>query len=139
MTRSKRLQRIVKLADTAREIAATELRRSDAQLSQHQQQLAELKQFRAEYAHKTGRDDVPVSASSLQQQRRFIEQLDTAIGMLETRLAEVTLTRDRQQQTWLAQRQRVQTLGDVQRRARRSEARDGERRTQNEIDDRGPR
>ncbi|MBT8446203.1 MAG: flagellar export protein FliJ [Gammaproteobacteria bacterium] len=139
MTRSRRLQRIVKLADTAREMAATELRQSDAQLRQHQQQLDELKQFRAEYADTTRHAGGPVSAGNLQQQRRFIQQLDTAIGMLETRLEEVTLTRDRQQQCWLAQRRRVQTLGDVQRRAKRSETLDGERRTQNEIDDRGPR
>ena len=139
MTRSQRLQRIVKLADTAREVAASKLRESDAELSQHRRQLDELRQFRAEYADRTRHGGAPLTAASLQHQRRFIEQLDSAISLLETRLTEVSQVRERQQQSWLAERRRVEALGNVQRRAERSEALDDERRSQNDIDDRGPR
>ncbi|MGE0484877.1 MAG: flagellar export protein FliJ [Gammaproteobacteria bacterium] len=139
MTRSKRLERIVALAELKRRQASQQLAESRRA---HDADVAKLDQFRdyhAEYVSQLGSVGAVASAARLVEQRRFIEQIERTIEVLD-RQTQKSAARCREDiRQWQRESHRRDALGGILDDARSDAARGDEQRQQREIDDRGRR
>ncbi|MEQ8231924.1 MAG: flagellar export protein FliJ [Gammaproteobacteria bacterium] len=136
MTRSKRMQRIVALADAARKQASQQLAQSHRLQEESRQRLAQFKSYQQEYAKAIGQGQGTLTAASLREARRFIEQIERTIAALETQSRQAAQRCEEDVQRWQREARRVEALSGVLDGARRSEGRDAAGREQREQDDR---
>ncbi|WP_027897800.1 flagellar export protein FliJ [Zestomonas thermotolerans] len=88
LSRAKRLQPVVEMAEKAEREAARQLGQCQSQLAQAEAQLDELERYRADYHQQwltEGRQGV--SGQWLMSYQRFLSQLETAIGQQERSVA----------------------------------------------------
>ena len=139
MTRSKRIQSIVGLAQADERAAAAQLTKSHRAAREIEKKLQELKTCRQEYARQwQAQDGASLGASQMQSLWVFIRRLDEAIAHLETQLEIKLKIGELDQRRWLETRNRVRTLDDIADRHRKLEARAQMTREQREVDDRLP-
>ncbi|MEQ8661169.1 MAG: flagellar FliJ family protein [Gammaproteobacteria bacterium] len=136
MTRSKRMQRIVALADAARRQASQQVAQSHRLQEESQVRLAQFKTYQQEYAQSIGQGSGTLTASSLREARRFIEQIERTINALEVQSRQAAERCEEDVARWQREAQRVDALSGVLDAARRREGREEAGREQREQDDR---
>ena len=139
MTRTKRIQRIVALADVSRHAASQHLARSR---KAHDENAARLEQFRlyhAEYAKALGTGGSGMSAAAARELRRFLTQIERTIAVLEQQLRLSAEQCNVDVRTWQQAARRSDALGGILDTATSAAAQLDEGRLQREIDDRGVR
>ncbi len=135
MTKSERLQPIVRVSESkerqaARMLAETLKRRQEAET-----RLKELQTYREEYEQlfqRTSRSGV--GAEKLRDYRAFIAQLNQAIGYQEQKVSAAVMACESARSAWLKTRTRCQALGKVVDGHRRDERRSEDRREQKDSD-----
>jgi flagellar FliJ protein len=139
VTRSRRLERIVALAELKRRQASQQLAESRRAHDADVAKLAQFRDYHAEYVRALGGVGVTTSAASLLDQRRFIEQIERTIDVLD-RQTQKSAARCRDDiREWQRESHRRDALGGILASARNDAARGEEQRQQREIDDRGRR
>ncbi|MCB1749918.1 MAG: flagellar FliJ family protein [Gammaproteobacteria bacterium] len=139
MTRAKRLERIVALAELKRRQASQQLADSRRAHDANLEKLAQFRDYHAEYARALGQVGVTTSVASLGDQRRFIEHIQRTIDALD-RQTQKSAARCREDiQSWQRESHRRDALEGILDAARSAAARGEEQRQQREVDDRGRR
>ncbi len=136
MTRSKRMETIVRMAGRAEEDAARALSQSLNGLGECQARLDELRGYRQEYMQQFQAEGLTLGAAEMQYYRRFTHRLDGIIAQLEQQLAQHNQASDQHRKNWAAQHNKTHALGDIRDRYQREETRRDEHRMQLEIDER---
>ena len=137
MTKSKRLQPVVRVSETRERNAARLLAQATQRLQEAEERLKELQHYRDEYEQNFQRDShVGVGAAKLRDYRSFMAQLHQAIDFQQRKLSEATAACEAARQTWLASRTRCRVLDKVVDNHRRAERKDEERREQRDQDER---
>ena len=139
MTRTKRIQRIVALADVSRREASQHLARSR---KAHDENVARLEQFRlyhAEYAKALGTGGSGMSAAAARELRGFLAQIERTIVALDQQLRLSAEQCNADIRTWQSAARRSGALGEILDTAISAAAQLDEGRLQREIDDRGVR
>ncbi len=140
MTRSKRMDPVVQVAESRERDAARQLGEWQGRLAQHEARLAELLSYRDDYARQfesTGGNGL--GAQRLQDYRAFLERLNSAVRQQEDVLAHTRGEIARLRSRWLDKRTHAKALDKVVERYREDERRAAERREQNESDERANR
>jgi flagellar FliJ protein len=139
MTRSKRIESIVGLAQADEREAAARLSQSHREVSEVEKKLQELRLCRQAYARQwQAQGSTSMDAAQMQGLWVFIRRLDEAISHLEAQIQMKHKASERDKLRWLETRNKVRTLDDIASRHRRLEARALMLREQREMDDRGP-
>ena len=136
MTRSRRLKRIVELADLSKQTASQRLSDSRQKFDSNLQRLEEFKQYRREYTDTLGERARTMSGSAAKELRNFISHLDRTIAELEERVRQSDQEFQLDREKWQGETRRSRTLAEVLDRSRRQDAHRDERNQQSESDDR---
>ena len=139
MTRSERMARVTRLAQTAEQVAAQAFGRARSELERQIGQLRELQAYQIEYVTRLKNGGATLGGYEAQQLRMFVQRIEDAVSALAQRIRQTEHTCERERARWLAQRRKSGAYDDVTQRARREELGVAEKRLQREIDDRGPR
>jgi len=136
MTRSKRIQPVVRIAENREQDAARVLGESLKQLEAQEQRLQELTLYRDEYTRRfqnhAGGGMVP---ARMQDFRAFLVQLNQAIDQQRDVVERVRRESEQCRHQWLDQRTRAKALDKVVERYQREELRDADRREQKLLDE----
>ena len=137
MTRSKRMQPVVKVAVSREQHAARQLGECQRLLDTRNARLAELLAYQAEYAQRfEASGGAGLDMARMQDYRVFLARLNDAIAQ-QRRLVEAARSDYEQKKSkWLGARQHAQALDKVVDRYQRDEQRAQGRREQAEIDER---
>lgn len=136
MSRARRMQRIVALADAATRRASMQLANSRRALEQNQQQLEQFRGYQREYMASMHTAGTSISAAEARELRRFVAQLEQTISALQTR-AERAETQHRQDVArWHKEHRRADALNRILTREQRAELHVEQAREQREADDR---
>lgn len=136
MRRSQRLQRILKLADTAREQASMRVADSRRARDEGQDKLTQFEAYRREYQNQLSVSNSTLSSVQIRELRRFIAQIDSAISVLQQQSSRSEAQYRADISHWQAESRRTQTLTDMMNRARDEDRTSIERTSQHEIDER---
>lgn len=137
MTRSKRLNPVVKVAEHREKDAARRLGQSQQRLEQQRARLRELVGYRDEYHVKfqqtCGRG---VDVKQLQEYRLFLARLNDAIAQQQNTVVQAEREVERCRTSWLSTRTRSQALDKVRERYQDVERQEADRREQADLDER---
>ena len=136
MTKSQRLQPLVKVAESNEQKAAKVMAEAVALLNQHRNRLESLRQYRDDYVRRfaeAGAAGMP--ASQLIDYRAFISRLDNAIRDQEKIIDQHVQVVEDKKRVWLLTRSRTQSIDKAVDRFRRQEQRASDKREQRELDD----
>jgi flagellar FliJ protein len=138
MTRSKRLNSVVKLMNHRQQEAARRLGLCAQQLEQQRQRLQELETYREEYLH-SFQDymQVGMSMSRVSDYHHFIAHLDQAITQQQQSVYNAGKEYESCRQEWLNQRCSVKAMDKVVSRHQADEQRLEGKREQHENDESG--
>jgi flagellar FliJ protein len=137
MTRSKRLDSVLRMAEDRERDAAGALAQGRNRLAAQEQRLEMLLGYRAEYEERLKvRGAGGMGIGQLQEYRAFLDHLTRAIEHQRKTLAEAQQQRDVDRQHWLDETRRAQSLGKVQERLRDDEQRSAAAQEQRETDER---
>ncbi|MCP5144852.1 MAG: flagellar export protein FliJ [Gammaproteobacteria bacterium] len=136
MKRSYRLQRIVDLANTAEQAATGKLAGSEREVRGLEQQLAQLRAYRAEYETRLQHGMAPLGAYALQEYHLFMRRLDEAIEGVVKKLSDRQAQLTAQRQALVLQRRKNEILQGIQGRAAMLEDRNDQLRADIEATDR---
>ncbi len=136
MTRSKRMQSIINLAQHVEKDAALALADSVEKIKECENRLQELREAREEYIRDFQSPGAKMSAAQLIELRRFTSNLDDAISMLERQLHDQQQLNDHQRGVWHSSHNKVNALEGIQTRHKQEETRIHTNRQQMEVDDR---
>ena len=137
MKRSRRFEPVVKVAENREQEAAQALGEAQGVLTQAQQKLAELENYREEYVkrfHSTGA--VGMSAAQMMDYRTFLVKLDKAIVEQGVVVTQANNLVEKQRQEWFTRRGKVKMLDTVVTRYQADEQRDADRKEQGDQDER---
>ena len=137
MTKSKRMQPVVRVADQRERQAAVEMAEFRRFLDAQQAKLDELNNYRNDYARhfeQAGRGGM--DAARMADYRRILARLNDAIVYQEQRLASLYNEYEQVRRRWTDTRTRAAALDKVMERYREEERREGDRREQGESDER---
>jgi len=132
--RSQRLLPAVDKAHQNSELALRQLGEQRNRLSAAEQQLAELRRYREEYARDRHATGMPVHA--LLNRQQFIDRIDGAISQQAREVARRQRMLDMAGNAWRVAHARERALGVVVERANEVERLRDERREQNDADER---
>ena len=136
MTKSERLQPIVRVSESKERQAARMLAEALKRQQDVETRLKELQVYREEYEQLFQRNSRSgVGAEKLRDYRAFIAQLNQAIGYQEQKVSAAVTACAAARAAWLKTRTRCQALGKVVDGHRREERRGEERREQNDSDE----
>ncbi|GAB4356722.1 MAG: hypothetical protein Kow006_24010 [Gammaproteobacteria bacterium] len=136
MIRSRRMEPVARVAAHREQSAARSLAQQQERLAGQRAQLDELLHYRGEYAAQfQARAGGGVSATALQDYRKFMEKLDRAIQQQRLVIERQELEVERCRQQWIELRTRCDAMGKVVERFRSEERREADRREQSELDD----
>ena len=138
MARSKRLNSILRFAETDERHAAQSLAESGRAVQECQGKLEDMRRYRHEYAQRLQTGDA-MDAGEIQGVHRFLQQLDVAIGQLEAHSATLHHAKGTKLQQWLAMRNKAKAVKDIANKWRREEVRRADNKEQFELDDRAQR
>ncbi len=136
MTRSKKLQPVVKHVDKKEQSALKAVAISQQQLQQHLNQLQQLKDYKNEYANKhSSEKGVSYSALQLQEFNRFLNQLSDTIAQQQQVVAMAQREVDIKRQSWKVTRSRSDAMHKVVDRMQASEIKQAEKIEQKYMDE----
>lgn len=136
MTKSERLQPIVKVSASRERVAARKLAEAMCRHREAEERLKELQRYRDEYEQLFQRDPHKgVGAEKLCDYRAFVAQLNKAIGYQQHKVNEAASSCDEARGAWLATRTRCRALDKVVDHHRRAERQDESRREQRDTDE----
>ena len=140
MKKSKRIQPIIRVAESKEQKAATELGRAQNQLQEQLNRLQDLQNYRKEYQgrlQEAGRNGI--SVPKLQSFRGFLEKLETAVEQQKqaVKIAEELVARRKQQ--WFASRDKVKIYNKVATKYVNAELKQEEKQEQKDSDERAQR
>jgi flagellar FliJ protein len=137
MTRSKRIQPVLKVAETREREAARRVGESQLQLDQQRARLAELTAYRDEYARRfQSACSGGIDAAMFNDYRAFLTRLNQAIEHQRALIEAGEQAYADCRQRWLDVRRRSQALDKVAERYRRQEVKEENRKEQKESDER---
>ncbi len=137
MKRSRRLEPVVKVAESSEQRAAQALGDSQLALTQAEQRQAELENYRQEYTqrfHAAGA--LGMTAVQMMDYRTFLANLDRAIAEQTMLVEHASSLVEQQREAWFSQRGKVKMLDNVVARYRADEQRDANRKEQGDQDER---
>jgi len=137
MTRSKRMDPVLRVAEHRERDAARLLGESRQRLEQQRRRLQELLDYREEYSRRfeqTGGGGMDMK--QLNEYRAFLGRLNDAVAHQQGVIAKAEAEVERRRADWMALRSRMQSLDTVRERFRQEERREAERREQREADER---
>ncbi len=140
MKKSTRLQPVVKVAENREQQAAKALGDSQAVLTQAEQRLADLKQYREEYIqrfHTAGA--AGMAAAQMEDYQKFLHKLSMAIKQQVQIVAQAVSFMEQKRQAWFQTRGKTKMLDNVVSRYQATEQRETERKAQNEQDENSQR
>ncbi len=136
MTRSKRIEPVVKLAENRENDAARALGESMQQLERQEQRLLELTSYRDEYARRfESHAGGGMEPARLRDFRAFLAQLNQAIDQQRAVVEKARRDSEQQRRLWLGEHTRAKALDKVVERYRREEHHEAERREQKLLDE----
>jgi flagellar FliJ protein len=136
MVASHRLASAAQLAQRREDEAARVLAEAQRSLERQREELGRLRAYRQEYgARMVAEGERGLPGVQLRRYHGFLEQLDTVIGALESRLAELQNQHERRHHEWLAARARTEALDQVIARDEVASERRRERCDQHAADD----
>lgn len=138
MTRSERMQPIKHLADTRERDAGAGVAAARRVLEDREQQLAQLRAYRAEYANRAAHEGA-ADAVRLQNYHAFLARLADAIRQQEELVAAARRDLERTTAEWHERRIEAASLGKVVERIADAEQKAAERREQRDSDERALR
>ena len=140
MTRSKRLQPVVRVAESREQDAARRLGESQAELHRCQEQLAQLQAYRTDYAHSFHQAGAGgVDGARLQDFHTFLTNLDEAIAQQQARVQQAARVCEERRREWQATHTKTRMMEKVVGRAQQEEQREQDRREQRDTDERAQR
>ncbi|MGE0080902.1 MAG: flagellar export protein FliJ [Thiohalomonadaceae bacterium] len=111
MRKSKRMEPVLRIAESREDKAAQEFAESQRLLGEHERQLAQLQGYRREYQMRLDSQAAAgITASRLIETHRFLAQLDKAITQQQMMVEQATRVCSQKRQRWLAARQKSQTF-----------------------------
>jgi flagellar FliJ protein len=135
MTRSKRMESIKQLSGDRERDAATQVELARRALDDAERQLAQLRQYRAEYAERVAKGAAPDTAR-LQNFHAFLGRLSDAIAQQERAVGDALAALERATDTWRERRIEAASIGRAVDKIASGERRVEDRRAQRESDDR---
>lgn len=111
MTRTRRLKRIVDLADLSKHTASQRLLDSRRKHDGNLERLAEFRRYRGEYTETFHKGATAMSAAEARELRNFISQLDRSIKLLEEHVEHSDQERQSDQETWRDESRRSARVG----------------------------
>ncbi|NOX76740.1 MAG: flagellar export protein FliJ [Gammaproteobacteria bacterium] len=136
MKKSSRMQPVVKVAEGREQQAARHLGESQVALTQAQQRLDELKEYRRDYEQRFQTSGaLGMGAAQMEDYRKFLCNLGRAIEQQTQTVAQSTTMFEQQRQRWFVTRGKAQALDNVVARYQAEEQRDLDRREQQEQDE----
>jgi flagellar FliJ protein len=136
MKRSDRLKPVQRLSEAREQDAAKALGVSNRNLSEQEQRLAELEQYREEYTrYVRQRGESGVTAAKLVELQNFLQNLNKAIEQQRQVLAMAKQRSEQSKQQWNKARGRNKALDKVAERYRQEEERNAARQEQKETDE----
>jgi len=135
--KSKRLQRIADLSETAEQLAAQALARASEEVERIERQLQDLESYRDEYLRPLREPGGGgLGAYQAQKLRLFVGKIEEALALIRKKRALAEKQRDHERQQWMEHKRRALMTNKVAERARVEEEAMAERALQREIDDR---
>jgi len=135
MTRSERMGPIKRLADDKERDAGSALARAKRGLEDHERQLAQLRQYRAEYAARVSTGAAP-DGVRLQNYHAFLARLGDAIAQQERAVTEAMAQVERATESWRESRIEAVSIGRAVDKLAVAERRAIDQRQQRETDER---
>ena len=135
MTRSKRMEPIKQLAGDREREAATQLELARRALDDQERQLAQLRQYRSEYAARASANGA-ADGARLQNFHAFLGRLGDAIAQQERAVAEALAVLERATDLWRERRIEAASIGRAAAKIASGERRVEDRRVQRESDER---
>lgn len=135
MTRSKRMEPIKQLAGDREREAATQVDRARRALDDHERQLAQLRQYRAEYAERVSKGAAP-DIARLQNYHAFLGRLSDAVAQQERAVSDALAALERATDAWRERRIEAASIGRAVARIATGERKVEDRRAQRESDER---
>lgn len=137
MTRSKRMNPVLRVAEHREKDAARRLGQTQQRLQQQQARLQELIGYRDEYNQKFQQTcSAGVDVKQLQEYRLFLSRLNDAIAHQQRVIANAEREVEQARAGWLRTRTRSQALDKVRDRFIEAERREADRREQADSDER---
>jgi len=135
MKRSKRMEPIRQLATEREREAAAQVDLARRALDDHERQLVQLRQYRAEYAERVTNDAAP-DVVRLQNFHAFLGRLSDAIAQQERAVAEALAVLERATDSWRERRIEAASIGRAVVKLATGERRVEDRHAQREADER---
>ncbi len=137
MTRSKRMQPVVKVAASKEQDAARQLGECQREIDARKARLAELIAYQTEYAHRfESSGGGGLDMARLQDYRVFLARLNDAIAQQRRLVEAAEIDYAKKKNHWLGTRQQAQAIDKVVERFKRDEVRAQGRRDQADTDER---
>lgn len=136
MSRSKKLQPVVKLARQETEQAVIKLAQVNRLCHQEQRQLHDLQHYRQEYLQRfRGADPLVMPARKAIELRNFLAQLDQAIALQEQQVKQILAQVTHQQQQWTQARSKQHAMQSLLERYQQEETQRQQRQEQRLSDE----
>ncbi|MDJ0939393.1 MAG: flagellar export protein FliJ [Woeseiaceae bacterium] len=132
--RSRKIDRIVSIAEAEERRHGELTGRSQSQLNEQRNRLGALQAYRVDYAGK-GSSVGSVSSSHWKDYQAFLARLDDAVRSQQQIVRDCEQAVEVHRQRWMEKRKRVESLTRVRDRFRDEEARHAERLEQRRLDD----
>ncbi len=133
--KSKRFEPIHNLADHSAQHASREVAQAASHVEEMQRQLAQLEQYRREYAEKPACAPAAMDAVRLQNFRSFLGRLNEAIRTQSLAVDQAQSAYEVKRAEWAQKRSEADSIGKVVERIRFDERKVQERREQSELDE----
>ena len=136
MKKSNRLKPVQRLSEAREQDAAKALGDSNRHVSEQEQRLADLENYREEYArYYQQRGEQGVTAAKLMELQRFLHNLNKAIEQQQQVVAMAKQRSEQSKQQWNSARGKSQALDKVVERYRKEEDRSASRQEQKDNDE----
>lgn len=140
MSRANRMEPVQRLYGEQERERARELGAAQRQLADAQTRLEELRAYRGEYQDAFRRRvEDGATVRSLRDFQAFLARLEVALQQQEQLVAQAQEQAAGHRQSWQGAAQQLKAVGSVVERWRQTEAREGARRDQKELDERASR
>jgi len=134
--KSKRMEPVLRIAESREDQAAHAFAESRRQLGEHERQLVQLQGYRREYQMQIDNQAAAgITASRLVDTHRFLAQLDKAITQQQMVVEQATRLCNQKRQHWLMSRQKSQSLEKAKTRFETLERQHEDRREQKVLDE----
>lgn len=135
MTRSQRVQTIVKLNQHKERMAALKLADTQSSLYELKQRLRQMLSYREEYIQIFKVSEQCHSINTLRERQAFVLQLDQGIEILCEQVRIQEQMNEQERQSWIEQKQQLDTMQSIYKRCLSAEQQLQTLRSQQELDE----